>query len=283
MTNILDAILSENVLRTFLREQIPEHGKRLGRGLSGDVHEMIDNSFQCIKIQHLRYEILDQLITFPSLEERHLYARHEGNVSVREPALLEALIMAHVRSPIIPILHDFGIVFDGETYKTFLVMDKMEGMQYSQFLTMYSQRGEEGRHHRRLYLKMWLDLFQEMNSLHRQYGFIHGDLNRFNMIVSGENFHIRLIDFGTAMVQINGLCFTPWHRFGKHGLDHTSATQGEDIARVIMHAPIPEWFGGSDDEFKAMLEQCYIRHGRVEAVAAGLSLDRTIHAISQLL
>lgn len=257
VNDIHKAIMNGNVLTTFTRPINPyRYSVFIGKGASGMVYELENDSTKVIKIQNLRHPL--ETYDIDELTEEDLYVRRTDKVIVKEPAIIEVFVMQHIIKK--PAVYDFGLYYDqsSSTWKSYIVMDRVSGrslLEVSDSIDL---------------LSIYRIILLKMKNLYDQYKFVHGDLNfRGNMMYDSSTGDVNIIDFGTSTFIYEGLRYIPVHTFERittplritdsrktleEALDEMIS--GVDICKIL------QMYRNFDPEFEAKLDGCTGTHGR---------------------
>lgn len=240
--DVHESLLEGKFAELAVRDKLPNYGEFIGEGKSGSVYKYSDS--KVIKIQEIQ-EKYKEVLT-----ESDFYEVLEGDVFIKDMSLMEVLVMQKLStSPIIPKAYDYGLVRVNGTWISYIIMDIVRGIEYSNFLRIKKIQG-----HRSLYLKMWFRLLEAMKRLWENNNFIHGDLTRFNMFVDTDSESIRLIDFARSTFSINGQKFFAIYIINQHDL-----IEGLDICKLLQY--YRESGSKFSDKFENLLDSCTNIHG----------------------
>jgi serine/threonine protein kinase len=257
VNDIHKAIMNGNVLTTFTRTINPyRYSTFIGKGASGQVYELENETTKVIKIQNLRHPL--EKYGKDDLSEEDLYIRRTDKVIVKEPAIIEVFVMQHIIN--YPAVYDFGMYYDqsSSTWKSYIVMDKVSGVSLLDRSVSIDL------------LNLYRIILLKMKNLYDQYKFVHGDLNfSGNMMYDPSTGDVNIIDFGTSTFIYEGLRYIPAHVFerittslrvteSKKTLEEAldEVISGVDICKIL------QMYRNFDPEFEAKLDGCTGTHGR---------------------
>ncbi len=243
MKDIYVSILDHNILENFSKSPPDFTGKYLGSGASGSVYDYGDD--KVIKIQSLRYP-LNKIKENNIIEDDLYQITSENIILISDSGIIECLIMQKLANIIIPMVYDFGIYYNEDEYCEYIIMDKIIGISYYDFLESYPI-GEN----RDIYIKLWIRLFEDMKSIYSRYKFVHGDLTRSNIFVDEAINCVKLIDFGRSSIEVEGKFIIMKHVF-EQTKKHIPR-EGNDICKILFRNNF------YSDDFNSLLDTCVSR------------------------
>lgn len=259
-----NAIVTGKDITVLYNKPQPVLGSRIGYGNYGAVYDHPNEHNKVIKVQRV---ITDN--------QGRLYVSVSDNIiGYIDKTIIEVLVMSCLTSDKIPFVYDFGYYYHNGDLTSYIIMERINGMDYKVFNEKYVLSDN-----RYVYLSMWLDLLNFLSSAWKRYQFVHGDISRYNMIISKHTNSIQLIDFGRSQIHIYNTYFVYHESFV-----HTNEVMHQcvDICRLVQYY----YQSGVrfSDEFETLLDTCTDFRGRkrvpvIHNCSPAITFSNTIHEV----